>query len=161
MPRLTGRLPSKFIFSGIEFDVIFIVAEQVILVIGIHTPFQITENYFQFMYITFNLFDNIGKRTWVGVFPSSFLADVPKSGLFSRTQIFVILIREILIIKMSTRGYIIGSWKWSLVSTLSYLTSSSTMASSTSSPTTASISSGNVRNITDRVIHTLTLLDVV
>ena len=62
---------------------------------------------------------------------------------------------------MSTSGYILGSWWWSLVSTPSSLASSATTASYMASPTPASTSSRNFRDITDRVVHTLTFLDVV
>ena len=58
---------------------------------------------------------------------------------------------------MSTRGYLLGSWWWLLVSTPSSLASLATTASSPF----ASTSSGNFRDITDRVVHTLTLLDLV
>ena len=131
------------------------------IVIGIHPPFQITEDDFQFTYLPSNLVDTKGGRTWFGVIPSSFLADMPKSGLFSQIQIFVILIREKLVRHMSKSRYLLGSWWWSLVSTPSSLASSSTTAFSTVSPTSVSTSRKNFRDITDRVVHTLTLLDVV
>ena len=63
------------------------------LVIGIHTLFQIIEGEFQFTDLPFNLVDYRGRGTWVGVIPSYFLADLPKFVLLSRNQIFVIHIR--------------------------------------------------------------------
>ena len=62
---------------------------------------------------------------------------------------------------MSTSSYLLGSWWWYLVSIPSYLSSSYTTASSTASPTSASISSGNFRGITYRVVHTLAFIYVV
>ena len=150
-------MPSQCRVAIIDFDAIIIVTEQVILVIGIHTPLQITERDFQLTDLLFNLVDHRWRRNWVGVIPSSFLAYMPKSGLFSRNKIFVILIREKLVRHMSTRGYLLGSWWWLLVSTPSSLASLATTASSPF----ASTSSGNFRDITDRVVHTLTLLDLV
>ena len=138
-----------------------IVTEHFILVIGIYPPFQITESEFQLTDLPFNLVDNRGRSTWVVFILSSFLAHLTKSGLSSRTQIFVILIREIMVRHMSTSGYLLGSLWWSLVSTPSYLASLATMASSTAYTTSASTSIGNFRDITENVVHTLPFIDVV
>ena len=110
--------------------------------------------------LTWFIIGGRGGGAWYGFITSSFLVDLPKSGLFSRTQIFVILIREIMVRHMSTIFCLLCSWWWSLVSTPSSLVSLATTASSTASPTSASTSSGNFGDIADRVVRTLTLIDV-
>ena len=92
-PLPTGRMSSQCRVAGIDFDIIIIATEQFILVTGIHPTLHITESGFQFTDIPFNLVDHIGRRNLVRVTPSSFLADLPKSVLFRRAQIFLILIR--------------------------------------------------------------------
>ena len=93
-PLPTGRLYSQCRVSDIDLNFIIIVTEQVILVIGIHPPFHITESDFQFTDLPFNMVDHIGRRNWVRFIPIYFPLDLPKPGLFSRTQIFAIIIRK-------------------------------------------------------------------